>query len=77
MLNPRIVPLAWYQEAMEEQEAVLGPDPWEYGLGKANTHNLETLVGYSHAQGLISRKIPLDELFLSVSEGRKRGSFRT
>jgi len=77
MRNPRIVPLAWYQEALEEQEAVLGPDPWEYGVGAANTKNLETLVGYSHEQGLISRRIPLDELFLSVSEGRKRGSFRT
>jgi 4,5-dihydroxyphthalate decarboxylase len=77
MRNPRIVPLAWYQEAWEEQEAVLGPDPWQYGLGAANTKNLETLVGYSHEQGLISRRIPLDELFLDVSEGRKRGSFRT
>jgi 4,5-dihydroxyphthalate decarboxylase len=77
MRNPRLVPLAWYQEALEEQEAVLGPDPWEYGVGAANTKNLETLVGYSHEQGLISRRIPLDELFLSVSEGRKRGSFRT
>lgn len=77
MRNPRLVPLAWYQEAWEEQEALLGPDPWVYGLGDANRHNLETLIGYSHEQGLISRAIPVDELFLSVSEGRKRGSFRT
>ncbi len=77
MRNPRIVPLAWYQEAWDEQEALLGPDPWEYGLGEANRKNLETLVRYSHQQGLISRNIPVDELFLPVSEGRKRGSFRT
>lgn len=76
MRNPRIVPLAWYQEAWEEQEALLGDDPWEYGLGERNTRNLETLVGYSHAQSLIGRKTELDELFLSVSEGRKRGTFR-
>jgi len=31
---------------------------------------------YSHEQGLIRRMIPMDELFLDVSEGRKRGSFR-
>lgn len=31
---------------------------------------------FAHA-GLISRPIPLDELFLDISEGRKRGSFRT
>lgn len=77
MRNPRLVPLAWYQEAWEEQERILGPDPWEYGLSEANCHNLETLVGYSHQQGLITRKIPLDELFLPVSQGRKRGKFRT
>ena len=77
MRNPRLVPLAWYQEAWEEQEAILGEDPWAYGLDDANRHNLETLVGYSHEQGLISRRIPLDELFLPVSQGRKRGKFRT
>jgi 4,5-dihydroxyphthalate decarboxylase len=77
MANPRLVPLAWYQEAWEEQEQILGADPWVYGLTAANRHNFETLVGYSHAQGLISRRIPLDELFLDVSQGRKRGSFRT
>jgi 4,5-dihydroxyphthalate decarboxylase len=77
MINPRLVPLAWYQEAWEEQEVMLGPDPWQYGLGAENVKNLETLIGYSYEQGLISRRIPLDELFLSASEGRKRGSFRT
>jgi 4,5-dihydroxyphthalate decarboxylase len=76
MENPRVVPLAWYREAWEEQEALLGPDPWEYGLGARNRHNLETLIGYSHEQGLIGRKIPVDELFLNVSAGRKRGKFR-
>ena len=73
MENPRIVPLAWYREAWEEQEEILGPDPWENGLGDANRKQLEMLVGYSHEQGLISRRIPLDELFLGVSQGRKRG----
>jgi len=73
MENPRIVPLAWYREAWEEQQEILGPDPWEYGLTERNRHTLETLVGYSHEQGLIRRRIPLDELFLSVSQGEGRG----
>ena len=30
--NPRMVPLAWVRTAVEEQEQVLGPDPWAYGL---------------------------------------------
>ena len=76
MENPRIVPLAWYREAWEEQERILGPDPWEYGLGERNATNFERLVAYSHEQGLIRRRLPLKELFLNVSEGRKRDEFR-
>ena len=73
MENPRIVPLAWYREAWEEQQQILGSDPWEYGLTERNRRNLDTLVGYSHEQGLIKRRIPLEELFLDMSQGRGRG----
>lgn len=73
MVNPRIVPLAWYREAWEEQEDILGRDPWQYGMTEQNENQLKKLVGYSHEQGMISREIPLDELFLDVSQGRKRG----
>jgi 4,5-dihydroxyphthalate decarboxylase len=71
--NPRIVPLAWYQEAMEEQEQILGPDPWEYGLTERNTRTLEMLAGFSHSMGLTRRPWTLDELFVNVFQGRKRG----
>jgi 4,5-dihydroxyphthalate decarboxylase len=77
MRNPRVAPLAWYQEALEEQDALLGPDPWQYGLTPANVKNIETLMGYSHEQGLIRRMIPMSELFVDLSEGAKRGTFRT
>ena len=73
MANPRIVPLAWYREAWEEQEQILGPDPWEYGLGDKNRHTIETLAGYSHEQGLTRRRLTADDLFVSVFQGRKRG----
>jgi 4,5-dihydroxyphthalate decarboxylase len=73
MENPRVVPLAWYREAWEEQIDILGDDPWAYGLSERNRHNLETVVGYAHQQGLIDREIPLEELFLDVGQGRKRG----
>jgi 4,5-dihydroxyphthalate decarboxylase len=73
MENPRIVPLAWYREAWEEQEEILGPDPWEYGMTGANRKQLDMLVGFSREQGMIRRRIPLDELFLNVAQGRKRG----
>jgi 4,5-dihydroxyphthalate decarboxylase len=73
MANPRIVPLAWYREAWEEQEQIMGPDPWEYGLGDRNRHTIETLAGYSHEQGLTRRRLTADDLFVSVFQGRKRG----
>jgi 4,5-dihydroxyphthalate decarboxylase len=73
MENPRIVPLAWYREAWEEQQAVLGSDPWEYGLTPRNRATLETLARYSHEQGLTQHAMALDELFLDMSQGRKRG----
>ena len=76
MQNPRIAPLAWYRESWEEQEAILGKDPWEYGLNDRNVNNFERLVTYSLEQGLSRRRLSLDELFLNVSEGRNRNEFR-
>lgn len=77
MRNPRVAPLAWYQEALEEQDRLLGADPWQYGLTPENVKNINTLMGYSHEQGLIRRMIPMDQLFLDLSEGTKRGTSRT
>ena len=42
MENPRIAPLAWYREAWEEQEQILGKDPWEYGLGERNAKKISS-----------------------------------
>ena len=66
MENPRIVPLAWFRSFWEEQEELLGSDPWVYGLGDVNRKNLEILMQYSEEQGLIGRKIALDELFIKT-----------
>ena len=63
MENPRIVPLAWFRSALEEQEEFIGKDPWVYGLGENNRKNLETLMQYSSEQGLIGRKLSFQELF--------------
>jgi 4,5-dihydroxyphthalate decarboxylase len=73
MENPRIVPLAWYLEAWNEQQEVLGPDPWEYGITDKNKHNMNTIAGYSHEQGLTKKRWTTDDLFTSTFQGRKRG----
>ena len=67
MENPRIVPLAWFRSFVEEQEEIFGSDPWIYGLGAANRKNVETLMQYSHEQGLIGRKMALEELFIETA----------
>src|SRR6476620_2228474 len=64
MENPRIVPLAWFRSFLEEQEELLGHDQWVYGLGEINKKTLETLMQYSQEQGLLGRKMSLDELFV-------------
>jgi 4,5-dihydroxyphthalate decarboxylase len=66
MENPRRVALAWFRHALEEQEEILGRDPWVYGLGAPNRKNLETLMQYSHEQGLIGAKMALQDLFAEV-----------
>ncbi|MBI3061244.1 MAG: ABC transporter substrate-binding protein [Deltaproteobacteria bacterium] len=68
MENPRRVPLAWFRHALEEQEEILGTDPWAYGLGEANRKNLETLMQYSCEQGFIGKKMALGELFAEVGQ---------
>ena len=65
MENPRIVPLAWFRSFLEEQEELLGHDPWVYGLGEINRNALETLMQYSREQGLLGRSMSLEELFIN------------
>jgi 4,5-dihydroxyphthalate decarboxylase len=71
--NPRTTPLAWVRTAWEEQQEILGPDPWAYGLGEVNRNNLETVLRYCHQQGLISRIVPLTELFADTDLGDAGG----
>jgi 4,5-dihydroxyphthalate decarboxylase len=67
--DPRQTALAWVQDLLEEQRAVLGPDPWPYAL-EPNRAALTALVRYSHAQGMIPRVPAIEELFApnSLSE---------
>jgi 4,5-dihydroxyphthalate decarboxylase len=71
--NPRMVPLAWIRTAWEEQQDILGADPWAYGLTEVNRKNLQTVQRYCHQQGLISRITPLDELFADTDLGDAAG----
>ena len=63
LINPRIVPLAFYRSAWEEQVELLGDDPWEYGMSKRNQENYGSLVRFVHEQLLTGPTQSLHDLF--------------
>ena len=57
--------LPWVCAHVAETEAIMGNDPWPYGV-EANRKTLTTLVRNLHRQGLIERQPSLEELFVAV-----------
>jgi 4,5-dihydroxyphthalate decarboxylase len=70
--DPRRVSLAWAMDLLEEQERILGPDPWTYGL-EPNRRALETLLTYAQEQGLTDRRLKAEELFAPSTLDRTPG----
>lgn len=60
------ISLAWAEEELERQEAVLGPDPWSEGLSD-NRAALERLVAHGRADGLLSGTVEPEDLFVESS----------
>lgn len=54
--------MAWCIAEMEAERDLMGEDSWPYGL-EANRHVLETLVRYTHEQGLIKESLNIETLF--------------
>jgi 4,5-dihydroxyphthalate decarboxylase len=52
----------WGRHLFEEEREIFGADPWPQGMRK-NRANLERFIGYSQDQGLIERKLTVEELF--------------
>jgi 4,5-dihydroxyphthalate decarboxylase len=50
------------KEYLTKTQEIFGSDPFPYGI-KANRKLLETLVDFSHEQGLIAKKPKIEELF--------------
>ncbi|WP_043830613.1 hypothetical protein [Muricoccus aerilatus] len=57
---PAMIP--WLPQAWEETRAVLGADPWTYGVS-ANRAELEAVLRWSAAQHLSRRRLELEEVF--------------
>ena len=56
------VSLPWLVAEAEETRALMGDDPFPYGVAK-NRKTLETLAGYTYAQGLAPRRLKVEEMF--------------
>ena len=68
LLNPRVVPFAWYRTYWERERAFFGGrDPWEFGWSALNRRNYDTLVGYVHDQILTGPRPRLEDLFAKES----------
>lgn len=55
--------LPWFAQELEETRALMGDDFYSYGI-EDNRKTLETLFRYSYEQGLASKELTIDELFL-------------
>jgi 4,5-dihydroxyphthalate decarboxylase len=63
MQDPRSISLAWVRDLIEEQQRILGPDPWNYTF-EGNRSALEAMIRWSHEQGMIDRVFPAEEMFV-------------
>ena len=61
-INALLVTLPWLVAEAEETTALMGEDFWRYGV-KENANEIEALTRYAHDQGLVSRKLSIEELF--------------
>ena len=57
---------AWRDRYLEREREILGNDPWEYGFAK-NRYVLERFLAYCHEQGVTSRPLAPEDLFVPGS----------
>jgi 4,5-dihydroxyphthalate decarboxylase len=65
------VPLPWLPGRVEEARALIGPDPWPYGV-EANRVTLDAFTRYAHEQGVAAKRVEPEELFAPQVLGQYR-----
>ncbi|MSP38691.1 MAG: 4,5-dihydroxyphthalate decarboxylase [Deltaproteobacteria bacterium] len=65
--DPNWSRFVWGRHLFEEERAAFGDDPWPHGL-KMNRANLERFVGYSLDQGLMEKKLAVEEMFVDTDD---------
>jgi 4,5-dihydroxyphthalate decarboxylase len=53
---------AWLQPLLEEEQAIIGPDWYPYGI-EQNRPSIEALLQYTNEHGLTARRVKIEELF--------------
>jgi 4,5-dihydroxyphthalate decarboxylase len=61
-VNALMVTLPWLEAETSETMAAMGRDFWRYGIAE-NMPEIEALTRYAYEQGLIERKVAVEELF--------------
>ncbi len=54
---------AWLQPLIEDEQAIIGPDWYPYGI-EQNRASIEALLQYASEQGLSERRLKIEELFV-------------
>lgn len=57
----------WNRQMWEEQQAVMGADPWKFGV-KGNEKALNAVIRFADEQGLLAKKVAIDDLFIRIDE---------
>jgi len=63
--DPNWSRFVWGRQLFEEERAAFGADPWPHGIEK-NRANLERFIGYSLDQGLMEKKLSVEDLFVDT-----------
>ena len=64
--DPNWSRFVWGRHLFEEERELFGDDPWPHGVEK-NRANLERFIDYSKDQGLLAKKLAVDELFAGTT----------
>jgi 4,5-dihydroxyphthalate decarboxylase len=61
--DPNWSRFVWGRHLFEDERKAFGDDPWPHGIAK-NRANLDRFIGYSLDQGLMEKKLSVEELFV-------------
>ena len=68
MEQPHRLSFAWARSYLEEERKFFGKDPFYQGF-RENYHDVQTLITFADQQGMLGRKLTVEELFTENTRG--------